>query len=388
MKNLRDVDVRGKRVLVRCDFNVPIFEDGKSDDDFRIKITIPTIEYLHNSGAKVVLMSHFGDAGRDMAYSLAPMAKKLSEYLNMEVRFSPEAIGPEAEKMVSEMQEGEVILLENVRFYEGEKKNDPVFARQLANLGDIFVQDGFGVCHRAHASVVAIAEILPAYPGFLVEKELKVLSKAMDNPERPFVAITGGVKISSKMKLIEKLLQKADHVLVGGKIANTILIVKGICVRDKWSEEENKLKEVADKIDLTSQKLHLPVDGVIALSGLNEEYSRIGAVGTLRNEEDIFDIGPMTVENFKDVIKEAKTIIWNGPLGFAEKEEFRKGTMEIIKAVAGAEAYTIVGGGETVEIIRQEKMEGSFDHVSSGGGAMLNFISGEELPGIRVLENN
>jgi phosphoglycerate kinase len=210
----------------------------------------------------------------------------------------------------------------------------------------------------------------------------------MDNPERPFVAITGGVKISSKIKLIEKLLQKADHVLVGGKIANTILIVKGICVRDKWSEEENKLKEVADKIDLTSPKLHLPVDGVISLSGLNEEYSRIGAVGTLRNEEDIFDIGPMTVENFKDVIKEAKTIIWNGPLGFAEKEEFRKGTMEIIKAVAEAEAYTIVGGGETVEIIRQEKMEESFDHVSSGGGAMLNFISGEELPGIKALENN
>ncbi|MDD5569468.1 MAG: phosphoglycerate kinase, partial [Candidatus Pacebacteria bacterium] len=239
------------------------------------------------------------------------------------------------------------------------------------------------------ASVSSLPQYLPAYAGFLLEEEISTLTQALNDPARPLVSITGGIKISSKVKLIENLLKKSDNVLVGGKIANTILTVKGICVRDKWTDEERMLEEFAGKINLTSPKLHLPVDGVISLiGGSDEDYSRIGAVGTVRSDEDIFDIGPETVEKFKAVINEARTIIWNGPLGYIEREDFREGTKEIIKAIAKSPAYSIVGGGETVETIRQEKMENGFDYISTGGGAMLDFISGVELPGLKALENN
>ncbi|MFA5368719.1 MAG: phosphoglycerate kinase [Candidatus Paceibacterota bacterium] len=389
MKNLRDINVNGKKVLVRCDFNVPINESGNISDVFRIKKAIPTIKYLSEHGATVILISHLGDpVGIDLKCSLSSIAEKLSDLMKIKVNFLSQEIGLKTKDAINNMVNGQVVLLENLRFNKGEKENNPDFAKVLASLADIFVEDGFGVCHREHASVVGVAKLLPSYPGFLLEEEVKIITKAMEAPERPFVSIIGGVKISSKTKLIEKFLEKSDNILVGGKIANSILVVRGICIKDKWTSEEDKLIAVANRLDLTSPKLHLPIDGVMGLSDSEEYYTRVGAVGTVRKEEDIYDIGPETIEKFKDIISEAKTIIWNGPLGFFERDEYRNGTKEIMKAIADSPAYSIIGGGETADIIHREKMEDKFNHISSGGGAMLDFISDGTLPGIAVLENN
>ncbi|MFA5086815.1 MAG: phosphoglycerate kinase [Candidatus Paceibacterota bacterium] len=387
MLNLKNIDFKGKQVLVRCDFNVPLGENGEISDDFRIKKAIPTIDYLRERADAVILISHLGrPQGKELKFSLRPVAKRLSEMMNIEVKLLDDPIGPELKKKIDAMNNHEVILLENIRFYKEEKENNPEFAKQLASLGDVFVEDGFGVCHRAHASTYGVPQLLPAAPGFLLQEEMDVFDKVMSNPERPFIAIIGGVKISTKTRLIKKLLEKADNLLVGGKIANSILVVKGYCIKDKWTAEEDKLMDLIDTVDLTSPKLHLPVDGVMALSDLNEDYSRIGAVGTVRKEEDIFDIGPETVEKFKDIIKEAKTIIWNGPLGYYENDDFRRGTNEIMKAISESGAYSIIGGGDTADIVHQLKMDNQFDYISTGGGAMLDYISGEDMPGIKVLQ--
>jgi phosphoglycerate kinase len=384
MKSLKDANVKGKRVLVRADFNVPI-DNGKIGDFYRINQALPTIEYLRKEGAKVILISHLGrPEGKDKSCSL----KIIADYLNTKignVKFIKDCVGNEVEKGVGKMIDGDVVLLENLRFYKEEESNDPVFSKKLAKLADIFVQEGFSVCHRAHASVVGVAELLPSYPGFLLEKEITVLTNSLSNPKRPLVSIVGGVKLETKIKLLENLLEKSDYVLVGGKIANTILIIKGICVRDNWSKEEASLLDTVEKIDLTSIKLHLPVDGIMALKDLDQKYMRIGGVGTLRKEENIFDIGPETIEKYKSIIEEAGTIIWNGPMGYSEVSVFAKGTNEIMEAVAENKGYAIVGGGETVEAIFRAKMEDRFEHISTGGGAMLDFISGDPLPGIKVL---
>jgi len=386
MLNITNFDFSNKKALVRCDFNVPIVQ-GKISDDFRIKKTIPTIQYLHTHAETVILISHLGDPkGRDLSLSLRPVAEKLSQLMQTEVHFFDDPIGPILEKKLEVFNHGEIILLENLRFSPGEKTNDPNFAAQLASLGDIFVQDGFGVCHRAHASTYGVAQFLPSCTGFLLKQEIEALNKAMNNPVRPLVAILGGIKVSTKTKLIEKLLELADNVLVGGKIANSILIVKGICVRDKWTSEEDCLLKLVNKIQLTNPKLHLPIDGVIGLSNLSEEYQRIGAVGTVKKDEDIFDIGPETIEQYKNIIKEAKTIIWNGPLGYYEDDDYRKGTQEIMKAVANSGAYSILGGGDTVDIVHQLKMDDKFSYISTGGGAMLDYIAGEEMPGLKALQ--
>ncbi|BFT95247.1 MAG: phosphoglycerate kinase [Minisyncoccus archaeiphilus] len=386
MKNLREADINGKRVLVRCDFNVPVYDDGSIADKFRINQALPTIEYLRSNNAKVVLISHLGrPEGKDKKFSL----KKVAEYLDEKiggVKFYGDCIGRGVEKEVGNMKEGEVLLLENLRFYKEEEANDLVFSEKLAGLADIFVQEGFSVCHREHASVVGVAKLIPAYPGFLLEKEVNVLRKALENPERPLVSIVGGVKLETKIKLLEKLLEVSDYVLVGGKIANTILVLKGICVKDNWSKEESGLADVVSRIDLTSTKLHLPLDGVIALKDLEQKYMRVGAVGTLKNDESIYDIGPDTVEKFKAIIKEAGTIIWNGPMGYSEIEAFENGTKEIMQAVADNEGFAILGGGETAEAVAKFKIEDKFEHVSTGGGAMLDFISGDNLPGISILD--
>ena len=386
MNNLRDVNVKGKRVLVRCDFNVPLSEDGKVSQDFRIAQTVPLLEYLRDKGAKIILISHLGrpDGKKDLRYSLKPIADVLWQLVGG-VKFMKETVGGNVEAQTKNLKDGEILLLENLRFFKEEEANDSEFARKLSKLGDIFVQEGFGVCHREHASVAGIPKFLHSFPGFLLEKEVSVLSWVMATPERPLVSIVGGVKISDKTKLIEKLLKVSDFVLAGGKIANSILTVKGVCIRDHWTDEELKLKDNIKSMDISSPKLHLPVDGVISLSGLEENYLRIGAVGTLRKEEDIFDIGPETIEKFKLIISGAKTVIWNGPLGYFEKEYFKEGTLEILKAVASLDAFTVVGGGETTEIIIKEGMEDKFDHVSSGGGAMLDFIAGEDMPGLKAL---
>lgn len=391
MNNLRNIDVRGKKVLLRADFNAPLTKEGEVGDDFRIRKVAPTIEYLRNKGAKIIIITHLGQPkGKDLKYSIRPIARKLWEVVGGKVQFVNDTVGKNVEKEIAQMEEGEIIVLENLRFYKGEEENSEEFSQQLARLGDIFVQDGFGVCHRSHASMVGVTKYLPSYPGLLLEEEIRVLSNALVSPERPLVSIIGGAKVSTKTRVIERLLDKSDYLLLGGKIANSLLVAKGICIKDLLSDDEEDLMEVVKGIDLTSPKLHLPIDGIMALHDFEEEYSRIGAVGTVRREEGIFDIGPETVEKYMAVLSEAKTIIWNGPLGLFEKQPFDKGTVDIAKMIGGinSQVFSIVGGGETVEAIQQLGIENQFDHVSTGGGAMLDFMAGKDLPGIVALEEN
>jgi len=389
MNNLRNVNVKGKKVLLRCDLNVPVNSKGIVSDDFRIRKSIPTIEYLRSSGAKIIIISHLGQPKeKDLRFSLRPAARKLWELIKGKITFVPETIGMNVEREIKRMNDGDVLVLENLRFFKGEESNDDRFAKELSSLGDMFVQDGFGVCHRAHASVVGIPKYIPSYPGFLLENEIRVLSDVLVSPERPLVSIIGGVKIGTKIKVIEKLLEKSDYLLLGGKIANALLVAKGICVKDSLTEDEEDLMELVKSIDLTNPKIHLPVDGVMGLINFDEDYSRVGAVGTLRREEGIYDIGPETIEKYRSIISEAKTIIWNGPLGWFEKEEFSKGTLEIARIISQGINFSAVGGGETVDAIQKLGIEDKIEYISTGGGAMLDFLGGKDLPGINALEEN
>ena len=388
MKNLRNKNIKGLKVLVRCDLNVPI-RNGKVLDDFRIKKLIPTIDHLRNQGAKIILITHLGEPnGRDLSFSVRPVAKRLWELVQGRLKFVNDTIGKKVEKEIDEMKEGDIIVLENLRFYKEEKQNDDDFSRSLARLGDIFVQDAFGACHRNHSSIVGITKYIDSFPGLLLEEEIRVLSDALVSPDRPLVSIVGGFKVSSKIKVIKSLLDKSDYLLLGGRVANSLLISKGLYVKDLLSSEEEELMEVAKEINLTDPKLQLPIDGVMGLINFDEDYSRIGGIGSIRKEEDVYDIGPETIEKYKNILSTAKTIIWNGPLGYFEKEKFSKGTEEIAKMIGqiNSEVFSIVGGGETVEAIQKLGIENQFDHISTGGGAMLDFIAGKELPGIKALE--
>jgi phosphoglycerate kinase len=388
MKNLRNKNIKGLKVLVRCDLNVPI-RNGKVLDDFRIKKIIPTIDYLRNQGAKIILITHLGEPnGRDLSFSVRPVAKRLWELVQGRLKFVNDTIGKKVEKEIDEMKEGDIVVLENLRFYKEEKQNDDNFSRSLARLGDIFVQDAFGACHRNHSSIVGITKYIDSFPGLLLEEEIRVLSDALVSPDRPLVSIVGGFKVSSKIKVIKSLLDKSDYLLLGGRVANSLLISKGLYVKDLLSSEEEELMEVAKEINLTDPKLQLPIDGVMGLINFDEDYSRIGGIGSIRKEEDVYDIGPETIEKYKNILSTAKTIIWNGPLGYFEKEKFSKGTEEIAKMIGqiNREVFSIVGGGETVEAIQKLGIENQFDHISTGGGAMLDFIAGKELPGIKALE--
>ncbi|MCK9445372.1 phosphoglycerate kinase [bacterium] len=391
MNNLRNTNVKGKKVLVRVDFNAPLGENGEVNDDFRIRKAIPTLEYLRNNGAKVIVITHLGQPnGKNLKYSIRPIARKLWELIGGRIKFVNDTIGKSVEKEISQMEEGDIAILENLRFYKGEEENSEDFSHELAKLGDLFVQDGFGVCHRNHASIVGVTKLLPSYPGLLLEEEIRVLSNALISPDRPLVSIIGGAKVSTKTRVIERLLDKSDYLLLGGKIANSLLVAKGQCIKDLLSEDEEDLMEIVKGIDLTSPKLHLPIDGMMALNNFEEEYSRVGAVGTVRREEGIFDIGPETIEKYRSILSEAKTIIWNGPLGLFEKEPFDKGTMDIARMIGenNSQVFSIIGGGETVEAIQKLGIENQFDHVSTGGGAMLDFMAGKDLPGIVALEEN
>lgn len=389
MKNLRNKNIKGLKVLVRCDLNVPI-RNGKVLDDFRIKKLIPTIDYLRNQGAKIILITHLGEPkGRDLSFSVRPVAKRLWELVQGRLKFVNDTIGKNVEKEIDEMKEGDIIVLENLRFYKEEEQNDDDFSRSLARLGDIFVQDAFGACHRNHSSIVGITKYIDSFPGLLLEEEIRVLSDALVSPDRPLVSIVGGFKVSSKIKVIKSLLDKSDYLLLGGRVANSLLISKGLYVKDLLSSEEEELMEVAKEINLTDPKLQLPIDGVMGLTNFDEDYSRIGGIGSIRKEEDVYDIGPETIEKYKNILSTAKTIIWNGPLGYFEKEKFSKGTKEIAKMIGqiNREVFSIVGGGETVEVIQKLGIENQFDYISTGGGAMLDFIAGKELPGIKALEH-
>jgi phosphoglycerate kinase len=385
MKKLKDFDVKGKRVLVRCDFNVPLDAKGKVQDDFRIRKTLPTIEYLIKNKAKVVLMSHLEIEGKAKEnLSLASVGEKLNE-LGVKTKKLNNCTGKEVEKEASLLKEGSIVLLENLRFNEGEKKNDPKFSKSLAKLGDIYINDAFSVCHRNHASIVGITKYLPSGAGFLLEKEVNVLSKVLQNPWRPLVSIIGGAKIESKTKLITELLKQSDHVLIGGKIANAVLAIKGICIGRELPEQDI-VKEV-QKIEITSTKFHLPIDVLVSPNASGDVYVRESAPAKARTDELILDIGPETIKLFCDVIACAKMIVWSGPMGYSENPLFKKGTKEIAKAIAkNHQAYRIAGGGDTLFALSKLNLLDKFDHVSTGGGAMLSFLSREKLPGLVALD--
>ena len=389
MKTLKDFNVKNKRVLVRCDFNIPLNSKGNILDSFRIQKAIPTIKYLIKNKAKIILMSHLGSPEGEVVEGLkmTPVQKKLTEILGFPVMKTSDCIGEEVEKQILAMSQGEILILENLRFHKEEESNDSKFAEELAKLGDIYINEAFGVCHRKHASIVNVPKHLPSGAGFLLEEEVKVLSEVLEKPKKPLVAVIGGVKIESKIKVIEEFLKKADHLLIGGKIANIILTIKGICIGRPWPSED--IVNTVESFELTSTKLHLPIDTIVSSDKAGEGYIRESAAARVRKDELILDIGPETINIFSAIIKEAKTIIWSGPIGFFENPLFEKGTKKIAEEIAkNHQAYKIIGGGDTLFAISKFGLRDKFDHISTGGGAMLSFLSKEKLPGLKILEKN
>jgi len=380
MRTLNDFDFENKKTLVRCDFNVGMNEKGEITDDFRIVKTIPTIKHLLEKKAIVILMSHLEK--KDKCISLRAVAERLEKILGQKVKFIPSCVGSSAFKEVQKLKPGEVALLENLRFEAGEKANDDSFAKELAKLGEVYVNEAFACSHRAHASIVGVSKYLPSYAGLLMESEVANLEKILKNPEHPFIVIVGGTKVETKIKTILNISQFADHILFGSKIGEIILIQKQIMLGRELAVKE----KLVEKIDLTDSKIHLPVDGVMALKDLSEGYSRKAAIGTIRKEEEVYDIGPETIKVFKEIIKGAKTIFFNGPMGMFENREFINGTKEILDAVAkNRNAFKVAGGGETIEAINKFHAAEGFDFLSTGGGAMLEFLSGDKLPGVESL---
>jgi phosphoglycerate kinase len=389
---LRDIppeELKGKKVFVRVDFNVPI-ENGVIQNDKRIRAALPTINYLLDHSAKVILCSHLDrPKGWDPKLSLRPVAERLSRLLEKEVKFIPDCVGEEVKRAVEELQPGEVALLENVRFYPEETKNDPEFARKLAELADIYVNDAFGTAHRKHASTYGITKFVKiAVAGFLLEKEIKYLQRALDNPERPLVLIIGGSKVSGKLEVIENLLKIVDKMLVGGGMAYTFLKAAGYNVGKSLVEEElmETAKRIMEEADQNGVKFYIPVDSNNAEEFSPTAKSRLTTYKEIPNDMMGLDIGPATVELFKEALSDAKTILWNGPMGVFEFEKFRFGTMAVGKIVAEhKEALRIVGGGDSVAAIELLGLEHEVDHVSTGGGAFLQFLAGKELPGVVAL---
>ena len=391
-KNVRDINVAGKKVLVRCDFNVPIdSQTGKITDNRRIRAAIPTIQYLLDNNAKVILCSHLGRPKGEVnpKYSLKPVAEELSKLLGKEVKLAKDVIGPDAEKLTSNMKNQDVVLLENVRFHKEEEKNDPEFAKKLASFAEIYVNDAFGTAHRAHSSTAGVADYLPAVSGFLIEKELEFLGKALENPERPFVAILGGAKVSDKIGVIENLLEKVDTLIIGGGMAYTFYKALGHDIGTSICEEDkiDLAKTILEKAKQKNVKLLLPLDNHVS-----SEYSNDGEDNFVDKEEipDGFmglDIGPKTIEAFKEAIKTAKTVLWNGPLGVTEFPKFAEGTRAIANALAQSQAVTIIGGGDSAAAIEKMGLADKMTHISTGGGASLEFLEGKVLPGIDCLND-
>ena len=387
-KTIRDVDVKGKRVLVRVDFNVPI-KGGKITDDTRIRAALPTIRYLLDQGAAVVLMSHLGrpeGTGFEAEYSLKPVAVRLGELLDRGVKMAPDCIGAEVEVMAKSLKPGDVLMLENTRFYKGESKNDAKISEQLAKLGDIYVNDAFGTAHRAHSSTEGVAHYLPAVSGFLMEKEIEFLSKAIGEPEHPYVAIIGGAKISDKIAVIRNLLTKVDWLLIGGGMANTFLAAKGYEMGDSLVEKDS-IGVAKELMELGGDKLVLPGDGVIADAFSAEANVRVVKANQIEPGWRMLDIGPDTVRLFGVKIGRAKTIVWNGPMGVFELAPFAKATTAVAEMLAESGAVTIIGGGDSVAAIQQAGLADRMTHISTGGGASLEMLEGKVLPGLAALND-
>ncbi|KJD46819.1 phosphoglycerate kinase [Paenibacillus terrae] len=389
-KSVRDIELNGKRVFVRVDFNVPV-EDGKITDDKRIRETLPTINYLIEKGAKVILASHFGRPKGQVVESmrLTPAGVRLSELLKKPVVKVDEAVGEAVKAKVAELQNGDVLLLENVRFYPGEEKNDPELAKQFAELADIFVNDAFGAAHRAHASTEGIAHLLPAVSGLLMEKELSVIGKALSNPDRPFTAIIGGSKVKDKIDVIDNLLNIADNVIIGGGLAYTFFKAQGHEVGQSLLDE-SKL-DVAlgfiEKAKKLGKNFYLPVDIVISDDFSATANTNIVDIDGIPADWEGVDIGPKTRKIYADVIKNSKLVVWNGPMGVFEMEPFAGGTLEVAEACATTEAYTIIGGGDSAAAAEKFHLADKMDHISTGGGASLEFMEGKALPGVVALND-
>jgi len=389
-KTMNDVDVKGKRVFVRVDFNVPM-EDGNITDDTRIRAAIPTIENLIGRGAKVILASHLGrpkgEVNEDMR--LTAVGKRLAELLNQPVKKLDESIGEQVENTIASMQEGEVVLLENVRFHKGEEKNDEELAKQFAGLADIYVNDAFGAAHRAHATTEGIAKHIPAVSGLLMEKELDVLGKALSNPERPFTAIIGGAKVKDKIGVIENLLDKVDHLLIGGGLSYTFTKAEGYSI-GKSLVEEDKIELAKGFIEKAKEKgvqLHLPIDAVVANEFSKDAETKTVDIDSIPEDWMGLDIGPKTAAKYADIIKESKLIIWNGPMGVFEMDPFANGTKAVAEAMAETSGYTVIGGGDSAAAVEKFGVAEKMDHVSTGGGASLELMEGKELPGIVALND-
>ncbi|SHH01317.1 phosphoglycerate kinase [Tepidibacter thalassicus] len=392
-KTIEDIDVTGKRVLVRCDFNVPL-KDGVITDENRLIGALPTIKYLMEKGAKVILCSHLGKPKGEPKpeLSLAPVAKRLSEMLNKEVVFAADdnVVGENAKSAVENMKDGDVVLLQNTRYRKEETKNEESFSKELASLADIFVNDAFGTAHRAHCSTVGVTNFIEtSVCGYLIQKELKFLGEAVENPERPFVAILGGAKVSDKINVINNLLEKVDTLIIGGGMAYTFLKAQGYEIGTSLLEEDKieYSKEMIEKAKAKGVKLLLPIDHVI---GEKFDKDTTPVVTEDENIKDGFmglDIGPKTAKMYADVVKEAKTVVWNGPMGVFEFENFAKGTLEVAKAMAESGATTVIGGGDSAAAVNQLGFGDKMTHISTGGGASLEFLEGKELPGIVALND-
>lgn len=388
-KTVKDIDVKGKRVLVRVDFNVPQDEDGNITDDRRIKAAIPTIQYLIGQGAKVILVSHLGrPKGKfNEKFRMNPVADRLAELLGKPIKKLDDVIGPAVDSAVNAMQTGDVILLENVRFYKEEEENDPEFAKKLASLADVYVNDAFGTAHRAHASTEGVAHYLPAVAGFLMQKEIDYLGRALSNPNRPFVAILGGAKVKDKIPVIENLLEKVDTLLVGGGMAYTFLKAKGYEIGQSLLDAESVdlCKELLTKAQQKGVRFELPVDIVTATQLSAYASTEVMDADKIPADRMGADIGPKTREKFRNFILNAGTVVWNGPMGVFELAPFAGGTKAIAQAMADSKAVTIVGGGDSAAAVEQVGFADKMSHVSTGGGASLEFLEGKALPGVVAL---
>ena len=391
-KTVKDIDVNGKKVLVRCDFNVPIdSETGKITDNRRIRAALPTIQYLLDHNAKVILCSHLGRPKGEfnLKYSLKPVAEELSKLLNKDVKLAKDVIGESAKELTTNMKEGDIVLLENVRFHKEEEQNDPEYSKALASMAEIYVNDAFGTAHRAHSSTTGVADYLPAVSGFLIEKELEFLGGALENPAHPFVAILGGAKVSDKIGVIENLLDKVDTLIIGGGMAYTFYKAQGHHIGTSICEEDklDLAKSILEKAQEKGVKLLLPVDNHVS-----SEYSNNGEEKMVNSTEipDGFmglDIGPKTIEKFEEAVKDAKTVVWNGPLGVCEFDKFATGTKAVATMLSKIDATTIIGGGDSAAAIEKLGLADKMTHISTGGGASLEFLEGKTLPGIACLQD-
>ena len=390
-QSIRNIEVEGKRALVRVDFNVPIDDEGRILDDLRIRAVLPTIRHLRERGARIVLCSHLGRPKGQVvdSLSLAPIARRLAELLKAPVTTAPDCVGPHAEAAVAALTEGEVILLENLRFHPGEEANDAGFARRLAALADLYVNDAFGAAHRAHASTEGVAHLLPAVAGLLLEQEIEYLSRVVAQPQRPLGAIIGGAKISDKMGALRHLLSMSGLLIIGGGMANTFLKAKGHAVGDSLVEDDQLEAARAVMREAEERNVHLllPIDVVVADEFAANARARIEPVDSVPDGWRIMDVGSRSIVRYGEALQPCKTVVWNGPLGVCEFPQFARGSASLAAIVAALDAVTIVGGGETAALIQDVELTDRFDHISTGGGAFLEFLEGRELPGIAALQD-